>query len=82
MTQIIFKVLDPHPPSCHHHALKTRTKTNESTIEMKRLLLNIDKKLPDVAAAGPDLAALRVLLNLQLNAANGHGNSTYNQASD
>jgi hypothetical protein len=68
MTSIAFKVLEPHPLSRHRYALKIRTKA-ETTIEMKRLLLNIERKLPNVVAAGPDLAALRFLLNVQLDEA-------------
>jgi hypothetical protein len=49
------------------HPLKTRfTIMNNKRIEMKRLVLSIERNLPNVAAAGPDLRALRVLLNLQL----------------
>jgi hypothetical protein len=33
---------------------------------MRRLVLSIQGKLPNVVAAGPDLRALRLLLNLQL----------------
>jgi len=39
---------------------------NDNRIEMKRLVLSIERNLPNVAAAGPDLRALRLLLNLHL----------------
>jgi hypothetical protein len=81
MTQITIRELDRllfRPASSDG----TLTKTEESTIEMRKLLVNIGDRLPNVAAAGPDLAALRVLLNLQLDAASAHLNSTLNQASD
>jgi len=42
------------------------TKGNENSVEMRRLVLSIHGKLPNVVAAGPDLRALRLLLNLQL----------------
>jgi hypothetical protein len=49
------------------HPVKTRSRMmNDNRIEMKRLVLSIERNLPNVAAAGPDLRALRLLLNLQL----------------
>jgi hypothetical protein len=39
---------------------------NNNNVEMRRLVLSIQGKLPNVGAAGPDLRALRILLNLQL----------------
>jgi len=37
--------------------MKTVTKAEESTLEMRRLLLKIENKLPDVAAVSTDLVA-------------------------
>jgi hypothetical protein len=42
------------------------TKDNDNNVEMRRLVLSIQRKLPNVVAAGPDLRALRLLLVLQL----------------
>jgi hypothetical protein len=42
------------------------TKGSDNTIEIRRLVLSIQGKLPNVVAAGADLRALRLLLNLQL----------------
>jgi hypothetical protein len=42
------------------------TKGNANNVEMRRLVLSIQGKLPNVVAAGPELRALRLLLNLQL----------------
>ena len=46
--------------------MKTGTKAEESTLEMRRLLLKIENKLPDVAAVDTDLVALRLSLIVQL----------------
>jgi hypothetical protein len=45
------------------------TKRNHDNIEIKRLMVSIHGKLPNVVAAGADLRALRLLLNLQLSEA-------------
>jgi len=42
------------------------TKGSDNTIEIRRLVLSIQGKLPNVVAARADLRALRLLLNLQL----------------
>jgi hypothetical protein len=42
------------------------TKGSDNNVEMRRLVLSIQRKLPNIVAAGPDLRALRLLLNLQL----------------
>jgi hypothetical protein len=39
---------------------------NNNNVEMRRLVLSIQGKLPNVGAAAPELRALRILLNLQL----------------
>jgi hypothetical protein len=42
------------------------TQENNNNVEMRRLVLCIQGKLPNVSAAGAELRALRILLNLQL----------------
>jgi hypothetical protein len=64
---ISIKVLDSRSPSPRSQLIGARlTKCNDNNIEIRRLMLSIQGKLPNVVAAGADLHALRLLLSLQL----------------
>lgn len=60
------KVFDSHASLPQSQPRIRLTKRHDNSVEMRRLVLSIQGKLPNVVAAGPDLRALRLLLNLQL----------------